>query len=78
MKMGKVVLIEHPIAFNEAHMNVEDKNKLLSLQDKTIEDTTQSLICETIIYCCQREGLLSNIINNLFDGVNAKPLVPFN
>ena len=60
MKMGKVVLIEHPIAFNEAHMNVEDKNKLLSLQDKTIEDTTQSLICETILSLPARGSLVNN------------------
>ena len=76
MGPGHIVIVEHPIAFSTSNVK-EDKKFLTSIGDKTVQDATQSLLCEAIIGRVQREGLLSNIVNRLFDGVNAKPLSPF-
>jgi len=76
MGPGHIVIVEHPIAFSSSNVE-KDKKFLMSIRDKTIEDAAQSLLCGAIIGRVQREGLLANIVNRLFDGVNAKPLSPF-
>jgi len=70
---GQVVLIEHAIAAAES----KNEKTRMDVGPESIQDITQSEICETIMCRSERERLLTSIVNNLYDGVNSKPLVPF-
>jgi len=73
---GQVVIIEHPIAFAELNTK-ENLKKFECIGEKNISDDSQYLLCDAITCRAHREGLLSNIVDKLYDGLNEKPLTRF-
>lgn len=70
LKAGQVVLIEPPIAFTASRNNIFN---IIKTETKT---ATVECILQAITVRARREGVFSNIIDFLHDGVNTGPTLP--
>ena len=70
LKAGQVVLIEPPIAFTAS------RNNIFNITKTETKMATDECILQAITVRARREGVLSNIIDFLHDGVNTGPTLP--
>jgi hypothetical protein len=76
MEEGTVVLIEPPIASSHASGLERGKHTfVMNIADK-VYDSSQEFIKQDIILRSQRNEVLSQIVDCLYDGVNTRPVTP--
>jgi tetratricopeptide (TPR) repeat protein len=71
---GELVLLESPLASASVDSFEEKKETLFTINKLGLEDASHSFLCQAILLRSQRETLLSQIVDCLFDGVNTRPL----
>jgi len=74
LEAGELVLLEHPLASASRESPKKAKESLFTINKMRFEDASHSFLCQAIVLRSQRETVLSNIVDCLFDGTNTRPL----
>jgi len=78
LKAGELVLLEPPLASASRDSFEKAKESLYTINKLSIEDASHSFLCQAIMLRSQRETVLSQIVDCLFDGTNTRPLARLN
>lgn len=74
IQAGQVVLIESPIASAHSAGFGKDDNFIINTGAAKFNDSSQEHIKSDIILRSQRDGVLSRIVDCLYDGANQRPI----
>ena len=74
IQAGQVVLIESPIASAHSAGFGKDDNFIINTGAAKVNDSSQEHIKSDILLRSQRDGVLSRIVDCLYDGANQRPI----
>eukprot|EP00956_Cyclotella_meneghiniana_P042069 scaffold248346_cov46-Cyclotella_meneghiniana.AAC.1 len=74
IQAGQVVLIESPIASAHSAGFGKDDNFIINTGSAKVNDSSQEHIKSDILIRSQRDGILSRIVDCLYDGVNTRSI----
>ena len=78
LKAGELLLLENPLASASIEGIEKAKDSLYTINKLRVEDASRSFLCQAIMLRSQRETILSQIVDCLFDGTNTRPLSSLN